>query len=439
LVYEKGSKFNQCKSIVCKGVQMLVGVLKEQFPGEQRVALVPAHVPILKKMGISVILQAKAGSDAGYSDAMYVEKGAKVVPSRKVILRTVNILVSIRSGAADIETTKRALNDLKLGSVIIGLMNPYKPADVFAIMVRKKMTAFALELVPRISRAQDVDVLSSIASVVGYKGVLMAASLSKKMFPMMITAAGTVSPAKVFVIGAGVAGLQAIAMAKRIGASVSAYDIRPEVKEQVESLGARFISFDLEVDQVKGEGGYARKMDEDFYRKQRVQMEHIFSESDVVITTAAVPGKKAPILVSKNLLAALKPGSVVVDLSADSGGNCVDAVLGKTITTKNGVIISAPLNVASDIATHASQMLSKNLCNFITHIIKNKHLSLDMDDEVIQNTLIIHQGAFRRNAIIPKKDEGKMLSAKSMVRKKTASKQGVKKKTNPTKSVKRKR
>lgn len=368
---------------------MKLSVVKESGTAESRVALVPAHVPVLGKLGIQVMVERGAGFAAGYTDAEYEEKGAQLV-DRSQALASAEIFVAVRSGAA-IDSATTDIKALSEGVTLVAQIDPYTPHEAFEAMAEKKINAFSLERIPRITRAQSMDVLSSQANLAGYQAVLIGAERLNKMFPMMMTAAGTIVPAKVFVVGVGVAGLQAIATAKRLGAVVSAYDIRPAVKEQVESLGARFVELDLSTGESETSGGYAREMDEEFYRKQREMMKSVLAESDVVITTAAIPGKKAPTLVTTEMVEAMAPGSLIVDLAAERGGNCELTRAGEE-TVHQGVLILGPVNVPSRVAHHASQLFSKNVVTFLESIVKEESLSIDHDDEVIAATLVLEAG-----------------------------------------------
>ena len=274
---------------------------------------------------------------------------------------------------------------------MVGLLNPLGAPEAVRQLADKDITAFALELLPRIARSQPMDALSSMATVAGYKAVLLAAGALNKLYPMMITAAGTITPARVLIVGAGVAGLQAIATSKRLGAVVRAYDVRPAVKEQVESLGAKFVELELETEEAETSGGYAQAMGEEFYRRQREMMKRVVVESDVVITTAAIPGKKSPILITEDMVKGMEPGSVIVDLAAEGGGNCELTKPGETINA-HGVIIMGPENVASTIPYHASQMYSKNLTAFLKNMMDDGELQLDLEDQIIRDSLITHKG-----------------------------------------------
>ncbi len=370
---------------------MRLGVVKETYPGENRVAMVPSIIPQLTKSGFEIMVQSGSGQNAGYPDSEYEAKGAKIIQNRNDLMKDADVIAYIRGYGANKEAGKKDLDLLGDQKVVVGLMEPLDEPQAAKQIAEKKAIVFALELIPRISRAQSMDVLSSMANIAGYKAVLMAAELLPKMFPMMMTAAGTISPAKVFVLGAGVAGLQAIATAKRLGAVVKAYDIRPTVKEQVESLGAKFVEIELEAGESEDTAGYAREMDEQFYKKQRELMTKVLADSDVVITTAAIPGRKAPILITSEMVKGMAPGSVIVDLAAERGGNCELTKPGENID-ENGVRILGPLNIPSSVPYHASQMYAKNIANFLTHLMKEGKLNIDMEDQIINESLVAKDG-----------------------------------------------
>lgn len=367
-----------------------IGVVKEGAAGEARVALVPAHVAALVKLGCAVTVERDAGFAAGFTDGEYEEKGATIA-DRTAILGGADILLGVRAAAANGETGAADVAALREGAVVIAQCAPYEPDDAFAAMAQRGISALSLELIPRITRAQSMDVLSSQANLAGYRAVLLGALELPKIFPMLMTAAGTVVPARVFIVGVGVAGLQAIATARRLGAVVSAYDIRPAVKEQVESLGAKFVEIELETGNAESAGGYAREMDEAFYRKQREKMLEVVAESDVVITTAAIPGRRAPTLITGEMVEAMRPGTVIIDLAAERGGNCELTVAGETVS-HNGVRIAGPLNVASGLANHASQLFSKNVVTFVAELVKDGELNIDRSDEIISATLVLDSG-----------------------------------------------
>ena len=368
---------------------MIVAVAKETFPGERRVALVPAAIPALVKAGREVRIETGAGLSAGFTDDQYREKGAKIVSRADAF--AADCLLQVRSLGANPQVGRADLELVHPGQVIIGLCDPLGMPKEAQALAEKGVTLFSLELVPRISRAQSMDVLSSQATVAGYRAVLLAATTLPKMFPMLTTAAGTITPAKVFVVGAGVAGLQAIASARRMGAVVSAYDVRSAVKEQVQSLGAKFVEMPIESGEAEAKGGYAKAMDEEFYRKQREFMLKVVAENDVVITTAAVPGKKAPTLITAEMVAAMAPGSVVVDVAAERGGNCALTRPGETVI-EHGVSILGAANLPSDVPYHASQMFAKNVTTFLTHLVKDGKFQIDLEDEITRETLVAQGG-----------------------------------------------
>ena len=367
-----------------------VGVLKETFPGERCVAIVPRSVEALKKSDIAVILEPSAGAEAGYTDDQYVAKGATTA-SREEIFAQADILIQFRSLGANPEAGRADLRSLRAGQIVMGLGEPLTAVREAADLAATGVSFFALELIPRTTRAQSMDVLSSLATISGYEAVLLSARALPKIFPMLMTAAGTITPAKVFVIGAGVAGLQAIATARRLGSVVSAYDVRPAVKDQIVSVGAKFITLDVEATAAEDKGGYAKVMDEAFYRRQRELMLEVVREQDVVISTAAVPGKKAPILITKDMVEAMAPGSVIMDVAAVRGGNCELTRPGETVIHK-GVTILGPTNFASMAPYHASQMFSANAITFLKHLIGFLPLTNDVTDDIVTDTLVTHAG-----------------------------------------------
>ena len=369
---------------------MIVAVPRESHPGERRVALVPASVPVLVKAGMEIVVEAGAGQSAGYPDRLYVEKGAKIAASRSEVFAA-DVLLQVRAAGANPQTCQADLADYRQGQVVIGLCDPLGCPKPAADVVAKGVTLFSLELLPRITRAQSMDVLSSQATIAGYRAVLMAAEALPKIFPMLITAAGTLSAAKVFVIGAGVAGLQAIATAHRLGAAVSAYDVRPAVKEQVQSVGGKFVEVAIDAGAAETKGGYAQEMGEEFYRKQRELMTKVVAEQDAVITTAAIPGKKSPVLVTADMVARMAPGSVIVDLAAERGGNCELTKADERVEV-NGVTIFGPTNLPSEAPYHASQMYAKNIVTFLLNLVKEKQVQINLEDEIIRDTLIGRDG-----------------------------------------------
>ncbi len=371
---------------------MKVGVPKETFPGERRVALVPAGVPPLAKAGLEVVVQAGAGEGAGYRDQEYAEKGASIAPSRAEVFAEADVVLQVRTLGANPEAGRADLDLVRPGQVLIGFCEPLLEARLAAELAEKGVTLLSMELMPRITRAQSMDALSSMATIAGYKAVLLAANTLPRMFPMLMTAAGTISPARVFVVGAGVAGLQAIATARKLGAVVEAYDVRPAVREQVESLGGKFVELELETAEAEDAGGYARELGEEFYQKQREMMLRVVAASDVVITTAAIPGRKAPVLVTRPMVEGMRLGSVIVDLAAERGGNCELTRAGETVE-HGGVTILGPVNIPSTIPYHASQMYSKNITTFLLHLVRDGSLELDGEDEITAGTLVTRDGA----------------------------------------------
>ncbi|MGD0014957.1 MAG: Re/Si-specific NAD(P)(+) transhydrogenase subunit alpha [Bryobacteraceae bacterium] len=367
-----------------------VGVPKENYQGERRVAVVPLSVQPLAKCGAEVVIERGAGLAAGFRDADYELKGARLVSRQEAF--GAGVLLQVRTAGANPEAGREDLPRLRAGQVIIGFGEPLGAPQAYRDLAEAGVASFAMELMPRITRAQSMDALSSMATIVGYKAVLLAACALPRMFPMLITAAGTIAPAKVLVIGAGVAGLQAIATARRLGAVVSGYDIRPTVKEQIESLGARFVSLELETGSAQDQGGYAQAMGEEFYRRQRELMGDVIAGQDIVITTAAVPGQKAPLLVTREMVERMQPGSVIVDVAAERGGNCELTRPGETIVEREVTILGL-LNLASAIPSHASQMYSKNITTFLCHLLKKGELVIDREDEITRETLVTQNGA----------------------------------------------
>jgi NAD(P) transhydrogenase subunit alpha len=370
---------------------MIVGVPRESFPGERRVALVPGVIPNLAKAGLEVVIEAGAGVEAGYPDAQYADKGAKVLASRAEVFGTADIVVQVLSYGSNDRTGREDIPLFKRGQVLIGFLRPLGDVHSLQELAAAGVTSFSVELMPRITRAQSMDALSSMGTICGYKAVLIGADKLPRIFPMLTTAAGTITPSRVLVIGAGVAGLQAIATARRLGAVVSAYDLRPAVKEQVQSLGGRFVELPLEVADAQDAGGYAKAQDESFYQKQRELLGKVVAESDVVITTAVVPGKKSPILVTKEMVVGMAPGSVIVDLAAERGGNCELTRAEETIAV-NGVTIIGTINLASTVPYHASQMYAKNLTNFLIHLVKDGKMQMNLEDEITRGTLATQGG-----------------------------------------------
>ncbi len=371
---------------------MIIGVVKETFPGERRVAMVPQIIPSLTKAGHTVLIEKDAGLSAGYANDAIEAHGGEILGSRAAVFKEAGVIFMVRGLGANSDAGQSDLALLRPGQVLIGFLEPLSAFSEAEKLAKQGVTAFAMELIPRITKAQSMDALSSMANIAGYKSVLLAADKLPKLFPMMITAAGSISPAKVFVIGAGVAGLQACATAKRLGAVVSAYDLRPVVKEQVESVGAKFVVFDLPIDDNEDTGGYAKSKSDEFYRRQREEMAKTVAQNDVVITTAAVPGKKAPILITEEMVRGMSQGAVIVDVAAERGGNCELTVPGETVV-KHGVTIMGPANLPSMVPYHASQMLAKNMAVLFLYLTGDDgQLSLTPDDSVVEGTLLCRDG-----------------------------------------------
>jgi NAD(P) transhydrogenase subunit alpha len=370
---------------------MIVGVPRESFPGERRVALVPAVIPNLTKAGLELVVEAGAGAAAGYPDPDYTAKGAKIVTDRAEVFRAADIVVQILCYGSNDKTGKADVPHFRSGQVLIGFLRPLGSIETIQEIAAKGVTSFSVELMPRTTRAQSMDVLSSMATICGYKAVVLAADTSPRIFPMLTTAAGTITPGRVFVIGAGVAGLQAIATARRLGAVASAYDLRPAAKEQVHSLGGRFVELPIEAKDAEDSRGYARAQDETFYKRQRELLGKVVAESDVVISAAVIPGKKPPILVTKEMVASMAPGSVIVDLAGERGGNCELTRPGE-IVVEHGVTIIGWFNLASTVPYHASQMYARNVSAFLLHLVKDGKLQLNMDDEIIRETMLTRGG-----------------------------------------------
>jgi H+-translocating NAD(P) transhydrogenase subunit alpha len=370
---------------------MIVGVPRENYPGERRVALVPAVIPNLKKAGLDVLVQAGAGLSAGYPDADYVEKGATLAASREEVFARADIITQFLSHGANDKTGAEDLPLLRNGQVLVGFLRPLGTVQTVEEIAKRGVTSFSVELIPRSTRAQSMDALSSMATICGYKAVVLAANTLPRIFPMLTTAAGTITPARVLIIGAGVAGLQAIATARRLGGVASAYDMRPAVKEQVQSLGGRFVELAIEAKDAQDAGGYAKAQDDTFYQKQRELLGKVIAESDVVITAAVIPGKKSPVLITKDMVERMAPGSVIVDLAAERGGNC-ELTVPDEIVVKHGVTIIGEYNLAATVPYHASQMYARNLSAFLQNLTKEGKLNLNLKDEIIRETLVTHGG-----------------------------------------------
>jgi len=370
---------------------MIIGVPKETLPGERRVAIIPEVVPALIKLGLKVTIESDAGVPAGFGNDAYTSKGAEIVSSREVLIKAADIIAQVRTLGSNQIVGKNDLEFFKSGQIVLGFADPLTSLDEMNLLADRGVSLLSMEMIPRITRAQSMDVLSSMATVAGYKAVMMSADHLPRMFPMMMTAAGTLKPAKVFVVGAGVAGLQAIASAKRLGAVVQAYDVRSAVKEQIESLGGKFVELEAETKDAEDKGGYAKEMGEEFLKKQRAMMIRVMSEVDIVITTAAVPGRKAPMLINREMVESMQPGSIIVDIAAERGGNCELTQPGETVVV-NGVTIMGKLNLPSEIPYHSSQMYAKNVLNFLRHLIKDEKLEFNLEDEITVGTLITKDG-----------------------------------------------
>jgi len=370
---------------------MIVGVPKEIYPGERRVALVPAVIPNLKKAGLEVVVEAGAGAQAGYPDAEYVEKGARLIEKRTELFQTADLILQFLCHGANDKNGKEDLPLMKKGQALVGFLRPLGAVKTLQEIAERGVSAFSVEMMPRTTRAQSMDALSSMATICGYKAVLKAADTLPRMFPMLTTAAGTVAPARVLIIGAGVAGLQAIAAARRLGAVASAYDMRPAAKEQVQSLGGRFVELPIEAKDAQDARGYGTVQDESFYAKQRELLGNTVADSDVVITAAVIPGKKSPVLVTKEMVQRMAPGAVIVDLAAERGGNCELTTPDKT-TVVHGVTIIGEFNLAATVPYHASQMYARNVTAFLLHLVKEGKVQLNLKDEIIRETLVTHEG-----------------------------------------------
>ena len=370
---------------------MIIGVPKESYPGERRVAFVPIVIPILAKAGFDVVVEKDAGTEAGYPDSLYTEKGAKILPGRADVFGQADIIVQVLCYGSNDITGKADLPLMRRGQSIVGFLRPLGSLDVLQQLAATGVASFAVELMPRTTRAQSMDALSSMATLCGYKAVLLAGVTLPKIFPMLTTAAGTITPARVLVIGAGVAGLQAIATARRLGAVVSAYDMRPAAKEQVQSLGGRFVELPIEAKNAQDARGYGTAQDDTFYAKQRELLARAVAENDVVITTAVVPGREAPVLITADMVKQMAPGSVIVDLAAERGGNCELTRAGEVVFAHNVTIIGR-INLASQVPYHASQMYARNLTAFLTYLVKEGKLQVDSNDEIVRETLLTHDG-----------------------------------------------
>jgi len=371
---------------------LIIGVPKEIYPGERRVSLVPLVVPNLTKAGFEVAVESGAGAEAGYPDNLYTEKGARIVPTRAELFKTADIITQVLCYGANDLTGKADIPLLRKDQILVGFLRPLGSLEVVQQIAATGAMAFAVELMPRTTRAQAMDALSTMASITGYKAVLITADTLPRILPMMTTAAGTVTPARVLILGVGVAGLQAIATARRLGAVVSAYDVRPAVKEQVQSLGGRFVELPIEAANAQDARGYATAQDESFYQRQRELLGKVVAENDIVITTAVIPGKKAPVLVTADMVKGMVPGSVILDLAAERGGNCELTKPGET-SIQHGVTIIGRYNIASTAPYHASQLYARNLTNFLLNLFKKDQKSeLNLEDDIVRETLLTRGG-----------------------------------------------
>ena len=370
---------------------MIIGITRELVAGENRVSLCPDNVQSLVDKGLELWVEQNAGAQAGFSDEDYTSVGAKVVSDRDELFAKSDVILQVQSFGSNTENAEDDLKRLKAKQLVIGMMDPLAQPQAAQQVAGTGATAIALEMVPRISRAQSMDVLSSMATLAGYRSVLLGAEAAPRILPMLMTAAGTLQPARVLIMGVGVAGLQACATAKRLGAVVEAYDVRPAAREQIISVGATPVELDLPTESSEGAGGYAKKQSEEFLRMQREQMTEVVARQDIIITTAAIPGAKSPILVTEDMLKAMKTGSVLVDLAAERGGNCESTQVGKTVVA-HGVTIVGPENLASDAAFHASQMYGNNIQTLLELILEEGQINLDFEDEIVAGTVIAHGG-----------------------------------------------
>ncbi len=383
-----GSLVASARSSMC---QMIVSVPRETFPGERRVALTPLGAGALTATGLEVVVEPGAGEGAGFGDGAYLEKGARMAKDRQEALGG-DVVAQVRTFGANQEAGGRDLELFRPGQTVIGFADPLGAPDATRQMAERGVVLVALELMPRISRAQSMDALSSQATVAGYKSAVLVAQRLNKLLPMLTTAAGTIAPARVFVVGAGVAGLQAIATVRRLGAVVQAYDVRPAVQEQVESVGAKFVSLPIQSGDAEQQGGYAGEMGEDFYQRQRELMAQVVQVSDAVITTALVPGARAPVLVDASMVMGMRRGSVICDLAAGQGGNCELSRPDEDVVTEGGVTILGPTNLAATVPHDASQMYSRNLSNLVLHLTSEGSLDLDPQDVIVSGTVVSRDG-----------------------------------------------
>ena len=370
---------------------MIVGVPRETYPGERRVALVPAVLANLAKAGLQVLVEPSAGAAAGYPDTEYSDKGAKIAASRAEVFAQAEIITQVLCDGANDKTGQADLPMLRRGQILVGFLRPLGSFEILQELAATGVSSFAVELMPRTTRAQSMDALSSMATMSGYKAVILAADTLPRIFPMLTTAAGTITPGRVLIIGVGVAGLQAIATARRLGAVTSAYDMRPAAKEQVLSLGGRFVELPIEAKDAQDARGYGTAQGEEFYGKQRDLLGDAVAANDVVVTAAVIPGKKAPILVTKEMVARMLPGSVIVDLAAERGGNCELTRAGETVV-EHGVTIIGETNLASTVPYHASQMYARNLSAFLLNMVKDGKFQFNEADEIHRETLLTRDG-----------------------------------------------
>src|SRR5258707_5779753 len=370
---------------------MILGVPRETYPAERGVPIAPAVVPALTKAGLEVLVEAGAGLEAGYPDQDYIAKAARLAVDRAEVFRTADIVVQVLCFGSNDLTGKADLSLMRSGQAIVGFLRPMGKLEELQELAKTGVTSFAVELMPRTTRAQSMDALSSMGTICGYKAVIMAADTLPRIFPMLTTAAGTITPGRVLIIGCGVAGVQAIAMAGRLGGVVSGYDVRPAAKEQVLSLGARFVELPIEAKDAQDARGYATAQGEEFYRKQRELLGDAVAANDIVITAAVIPGKKSPILVTKEMVARMVHGSVIVDLAAERGRNC-ELTLGRETIVEHGVTIVGQFNLASTVPYHASQMYSRNLTAFLLNLVQDGNVQFNAIDVVHLETLLTRNG-----------------------------------------------
>jgi NAD(P) transhydrogenase subunit alpha len=368
---------------------MKIAIPKEIVPNEHRVAITPDIVEKLVKSGIDISIESKAGEKADFADSLYSQAGAVIVSDIQNLFENADIIFKVQKPVFNSIINKHEIEIMKKGAILIGLLQITSEPELIQMLSQHNITSFALEFIPRISRAQPMDVLSSQSNISGYKSVLLAANTIKKLLPMLTTAAGTIIPAKVFILGAGVAGLQAIATAKRLGAVVQAFDVRPAVKQEVESLGAKFVG--LTIEEATATTGYAKEVSQEHQKKEKELISQYIKDADIAITTALIPGKKSPILITKEMVETMKSGSVIVDLAAEQGGNC-ELTKANEQVIYNNVTILGPVNVPSMMSHHASQMYSRNIFNFLNLIIKDGKINIDFNDIIIKQTCITHQG-----------------------------------------------